>query len=526
MFIALFTSWGDTLSLEEMTFRGPAKGKSICTSADQRSLFVSSDFTDPESMLLSGIVVAYEFPCPVWYPRALQINNMWCPGGTQCYPSLTKILTDATGQSADSLIDYLQFNKINNLLLGDLNVVLFEDELVNRNANVNGEDLRDSLASLIARIRDLPDITDITVILRDMDDEDIADTTNNMEMIRLTSAFNKNYGFNSRINELSLDYEFWRDRYGDPLGTNSADYPYIQQGWQHYREIANRMKLIKADTSNRISVISTILGRMDRNIDGNTATGLDGEDENLIVDFADSTFDRVFLFFYIPDETNILLSREPTRFMTGWNSSLAQLAERIYWFGANSTQSHIWPMYSAEDSLSPSDDNIYLGRWLQGTGTWTIQHYLTECQNIFRTQIQDYKITTLNIFPSWAQSISISGDAFFKYGLNDLDALRNQDRFPNFYARPACYQYRLRNYQSIPGYESTFKKTNNNKILLISNEQTFEEWKKTIRTEKKYLINCQGVQVGKVNETTFSKISSGFYFATSPMNQQIIVIIK
>lgn len=207
----------------------------IGVSDDRTVIYLSGDALDPASNVTIGLVVGYILPCPVWFPRALQINNMWCPGGNQCYPSLTKILTDATGQAADSLVDYLQFNKINNLLLGDLNVVLFEDVLVNRNSNVNGEDLRDSLASLIARIRSLPDITDITVILRDMDDEDIADTSNNMEMIRLTSAFNKNYGFTSRINEISLDYEFWRDRYGDPLNSNSADYPFLQQGWQHYR---------------------------------------------------------------------------------------------------------------------------------------------------------------------------------------------------------------------------------------------------------------------------------------------------
>jgi hypothetical protein len=34
--------------------------------------------------------------------------------------------------------------------------------------------------------------------------------------------------------------------------------------------------------------------------------------------------------------------------VTGWGD-FDQLAERIYWFGANSSPSHIWPMYSAED---------------------------------------------------------------------------------------------------------------------------------------------------------------------------------
>ncbi|MBK7966046.1 MAG: hypothetical protein IPK10_12725 [Bacteroidetes bacterium] len=36
--------------------------------------------------------------------------------------------------------------------------------------------------------------------------------------------------------------------------------------------------------------------------------------------------------------------------MTGW-SDLAELAERIYHYGNNTTMSNIWPMFSAEDSF-------------------------------------------------------------------------------------------------------------------------------------------------------------------------------
>ena len=282
------------------------------------------------------------------------------------------------------------------------------------------------------------------------------------------------------------------------------------------------------DTSNRISVISTILGRMDRNIDGNMATGLDGEDENLIVDFGDSTFNRVFLFFYIPDNTGLggpFSVQTPTRFMTGWGD-FAQLAERIYWFGANSTQSHIWPMYSAEDSLSPNDDNIYLGRWLQGTGTWTNQHYFTECQNIFRGQIKAYSDSVLLVNSLWYNTVSISGDAFFKYGLNVLDSLRNQDRFPNFYTRPACYQYKLM-------YPATFAvggeyltDFRNSISFLIKDDITFEKWKIENGTKASMLISYQGKLLGELENVSFKNLSAGFYSVVSSESRRRIIVIK
>ena len=283
------------------------------------------------------------------------------------------------------------------------------------------------------------------------------------------------------------------------------------------------------DTSNRISVISTILGRMDRNIDGNTATGFDGEDENLIVDFADSTFNKVFLFFYIPDETDILSTRVPTRFMTGWSASLAELAERIYWFGANSAPSHLWPMYSAEDSLSPGDSNIYLGDWLQGSaGTFWAgqQHYITECQNIFRGQIDDYIVTTTNDNPGWQQSFSIIGDAFFKYGLNVLDSLRNQDRFPNFYTRPGCYQYRIRNEYIENTSQNQLVTKDGHRAIIISNELEFEALKKSFLVDDAQLLNSQGIQLGDIKRKSFSSLSAGFYIAITPIIKQGVVVLK
>ena len=85
-----------------------------------------------------------------------------------------------------------------------------------------------------------------------------------------------------------------------------------------------------------------------------------------------------------------------------------QLAERIYHFGNNTTMSNIWPMFSAEDSLGALDSTIYLGRWLQGTGTWAQQHYLTEAQNIFRDQLPyfiQFVVPPLN--PNWNASLKI-----------------------------------------------------------------------------------------------------------------------
>ena len=282
------------------------------------------------------------------------------------------------------------------------------------------------------------------------------------------------------------------------------------------------------DTSNRISVISTILGRMDRNIDGNMATGLDGEDENLIVDFADSTFNRVFLFFYIPDQTDSLIDRVPTRFMTGW-ANFAELAERTYWFGANSSPSHLWPMYSAEDSSSPGDSNIYLGDWLQGSaGTFWAgqQHYITECQNIFRGQMPWF---IQNVIPtystSWNNSVTITGDAFFKYGLNVLDSLRNQDRFPNFYTRPACNQNRIaHSTHELKGYENEKPQSDNSSCIMLTSNEDFLQFR--LGQEKQSVISSADGKTFYLQEMDFNTFSSGIYFVNSSSSHQIIVIVK
>ena len=122
-----------------------------------------------------------------------------------------------------------------------------------------------------------------------------------------------------------------------------------------------------------------------------------------------------------------------------------QLAERIYHFGNNTTMSNIWPMFSAEDSLSQNDANIYLGDWLQGTEFWAPQqHYLTEVQNIFRDQLNVYSDSIL-VVTSWNKSIKIDGYAFFKYGLATLDTLRIQDRTPNIYTNHDCFSARYAN---------------------------------------------------------------------------------
>ena len=137
----------------------------------------------------------------------------------------------------------------------------------------------------------------------------------------------------------------------------------------------------------------------------------------------------------------------------------SQLAQRIYHFGNNNTMSNIWPMFSAEDSLSYNDSTIYLGRWLQGTGTWTQQHNLTEAQNIFRDQVFAYNITTANDFPGWQNSNKIDGYAFFKYGLATLDTIRIQDRAPNVYSNYDCFSARYANTNLQDGAESNVQLT-------------------------------------------------------------------
>ena len=464
--VVQMSSWGDTLSGGIIPVDGTGKGVSITAKPDDGSIILANTVILSGAELSSIQLAAYLIPCPIWYPRALQINNLWCtsPNGT-CYPNLPKILTDATDISADSLVSYIQKNKITNLMLGDLSPIFFEDVgNVDRDTTVEGADLRDSLATLITRLRGSSNMVDVTAVLRDENDEDVADTTKNMALINLIASYNQGHLATARINELCLDYEFWRDRYGDPGNLDSLTlYPNLSLGWQHYRAISNKMKTIKANSANLISTISTILGRMDRNIDNDLNTGSvgDGEDENSIVDFADSTFSRVYLFFYIPDMTlGPDTSRTPIRFMTGWGD-FDQLAERIYHFGNNSTMSNIWPMFSAEDYMSPNDANIYLGDWLQGTEFWTPQqHYLTEVQNIFRDQVPYYvQNTILPNYPSWNASLKLEGYAFFKYGLATLDTIRIQDRAPNVYSNYDCFSARYANTNLQDGAESNVQLT-------------------------------------------------------------------
>lgn len=183
-------------------------------------------------------------------------------------------------------------------------------------------------------------------------------------------------------------------------------------------------------------------------------------------------------------------------------------------------------MYSAEDSLSPNDDNIYLGRWLQGTGTWTIQHYFTECQNLFRGQVHDYVVTTANDIPGWLQSFSINGDAFFKYGLNVLDSLRNQDRFANFFTRQGCYQYRIGNNNLNQNTEQFKHNTYTQKTILFSNERDFEEWKNSNANSKAILYNSQGVNHELIRNLNYSTLSAGYYFLMEGNVKQGVVIVK
>lgn len=178
---------------------------------------------------------------------------------------------------------------------------------------------------------------------------------------------------------------------------------------------------------------------MDRDID-TTYAGyfFDGQDEDLMVNFVDSLYDRTYLFFFIPDQTGnpSTIDNTPTRFLTGWGN-FAQLAERLFHFGNNHLASDIWPMFSAEDSVSPRDENIYLGRWLQGTEYWAAQggpHYLPEVMSIFLGQLPGYyQFIVVDIDSAWivSPSLTIKGYCFFRYGLKGLDSLRLQDAMPD-----------------------------------------------------------------------------------------------
>jgi hypothetical protein len=154
------------------------------------------------------------------------------------------------------------------------------------------------------------------------------------------------------------------------------------------------------------------------------------------------------------------------------------------------------------------------------------QHYLTECQNLFRGQVHDYVDSILFINTTWQNSISINGDAFFKYGLNVLDSLRNQDRFPNFYTRQACYQYRFLNpnihNESVDGSKKHF----NNLTQVICNEIEFEKWKLDNKLLLGQIISLQGQQMGRIEKVSYNSLSSGFYYIVLGGKMQRIVINK
>lgn len=186
-------------------------------------------------------------------------------------------------------------------------------------------------------------------------------------------------------------------------------------------------------------------------------------------------------------------------------------------------------MYSAEDSLSPNDDNIYLGRWLQGSdgSFWSgQQHYLTECQNLFRAQMLVY-ITDeiLPNYPNWNRSLNISGDAFFKYGLNVMDSLRNQDRFANFFTRQGCYQYRIAhpNYDLLEYQHEKFV-SGKSFCLTIKSDEEFRQFR-SVQGTQSFLISTEGISF-QLLEVEFKNLSAGIYFIKSGTNHHSIVIVK
>ncbi|MFN0187614.1 MAG: hypothetical protein ACKVQV_02840 [Bacteroidia bacterium] len=109
--VVQMSSWGDTLSSGIIQLDGTGKGVSITARPDDGSVVLASTVFMSGAELSSVQLVAYQIPCPIWYPRGLQINNLWCPSQNTCYPNLPKILTDATGASADSLVSYSNTTK-------------------------------------------------------------------------------------------------------------------------------------------------------------------------------------------------------------------------------------------------------------------------------------------------------------------------------------------------------------------------------------------------------------------------------
>jgi hypothetical protein len=185
-----------------------------------------------------------------------------------------------------------------------------------------------------------------------------------------------------------------------------------------------------------------------------------------------------------------------------------QLAERIYHFGNNTTMSNIWPMFSAEDSLGALDSTIYLGRWLQSTGTWAQQHYLTEAQNIFRDQVTDYG-DSIQVVTSWNKSFKVDGYAFFKYGLAPLDTTRTQDQVPNIYSNYDCFSARYANTNLQSSIEGATNSIANSTYLAPG--------------ENYFVFTYLGQELGRLNFNQVLALPKGSYILTVEKNSERII---
>jgi hypothetical protein len=187
----------------------------------------------------------------------------------------------------------------------------------------------------------------------------------------------------------------------------------------------------------------------------------------------------------------------------------AELTERIYHFGNNTTMSNIWPMFSAEDSLDTLDATIYLGDWLQGTEYWAPQqHYLTEAQNIFRDQVSSY-VDSTQLITSWNKSIKIDGYSFFKYGLAPLDTIRIQDRTPNIYSNYDCFSARY---------------ASGNLQNIIEDTINFAALTTYIKLDEIYFVYTYlGQEFGKLNHTQILALPKGSYILKNEKNSARII---
>lgn len=264
------SSWGDTLFSQTIETELNANGFGLAAGLDTTELVFLSNMPQNTSASTNLIALAaVAFPCPLWYPKALQINNFWCPGNEPgCYPfdsltmtELPELLLNETAR--EQLINYVHANRFTNILLGNLEETLLEDDtatglpLQNLASAVSGDSLRDVLDTLLQELRQLPYVSDITCVLRDIEDENQAAITRNLAQLRAVTVFNRSR--TGWFNELCVDYEFWRDQYGDPTNALSALYPFLIPGWRNYQQLSDSAALYKSDTLNRITRISTQL---------------------------------------------------------------------------------------------------------------------------------------------------------------------------------------------------------------------------------------------------------------------------